>query len=155
MLKPIATLFITASFFIVSPALASPAKHIADQQFQVKSTLNSLGFGVKNERIQKSKHGRSDLSMKANKSRTHIVNTFKQAYRTDRQLPNGYRVTGWASQANGTFSVTLVNPKAERITAIIGTNESSPSITIRGRLRKENFMPVRGKQVKPTYDALM
>jgi len=117
-----------------APALAAPPD-VAARQFQAKSALTAFDLGLVGDRVTVTKEGRRDLVMTTNKNRKEVLDGLKDAYSTEKALPNGYKVAGWAHLANGSHTFTLKNAAGERLIAEVSGDSGQTKVKIWGGVR--------------------
>jgi hypothetical protein len=120
-----------------TPALAAPPD-VSARQFQAKSTLNDFDLGLQGDRVAVTKTGRRDLVMVTNKNQRQLLAELKDAYSTERALPNGYKVAGWAHLANGNYTFTLKNDAGERMVAEVDGAPGQTKVKVWGAVRTAN-----------------
>lgn len=120
-----------------SSALAAPPD-VSARQFQAKTTLNAFDLGLKGDRVMVTKAGRRDLVMTTNKNQRQLLSELKDAYRTERTLPNGYKVAGWAHLANDSHTFTLKNAAGERMIAEVSDAGGQTKVKVWGAIRTAN-----------------
>lgn len=118
-------------------ALASPPD-VSARQFQTKSTLKALDVGLTGDHVTVTKHGRRDLVMVSKKSQDQLLNDLKDAYTTERTLPNGFKVAGWAHLANDSHTFTLKNEAGERMVAEVSGENGQTKVKVWGAVRTDN-----------------
>ncbi|HRE90719.1 MAG TPA: hypothetical protein PK095_16455 [Myxococcota bacterium] len=117
-------------------ALAAPPD-VSARQFQTKSTLNAFDLGLKGEQVTVTKAGRRDLVMVSDKAQGQLLADLKDAYRTERRLPNGYKVAGWAHLANDSHTFTLKNDAGERMIAEVSGDRGQTKVKVWGAVRPD------------------
>jgi len=119
-----------------APALATP--DVSARQFQTKTALTAFDLGLGGERVQVTQSGRRDLVMVSNKTQREVLENLKAAYATEKALPNGYKVAGWAHLANDTHTFTLKNAAGERMVAEVSGDRGQTRVKIWGAVRQAN-----------------
>ena len=118
-------------------AFAAPPD-VAARQVQTKSTLRTLDVGLTGDHVTVTQHGRRDLVMVSSKSQNQLLADLKDAYSTERTLPNGFKVAGWAHLANGSHTFTLKNEVGERMVAEVSGDNGQTKVKIWGAVRTDN-----------------
>jgi len=101
------TLGLVAFATLGTSALAAPPD-IARRQTEIRSALAPFKFNLSGDRAQFTPQGRRDLVMVTPEDRAEMVEDLKTAFRQKRDLPNGYRIAGWAHvAATGSYTFTV------------------------------------------------
>ena len=129
---------LTAVVSLGSTALAAPPD-VSNRQIQVKDALTVFDLGLTGDRISQTADGRRDLVLVSNQSRAEVLAAFKSAYLGEKQLPNGYKVAGWAhlSQTDST-TFTLKNSAGDRMVAEVFDDAGTTRVKVWGLVRKAN-----------------
>ncbi len=120
-----------------SAAFAAPPD-VSSRQLQVKDAITVFDLGLSQDRFTHVE-GRKDLVMVSSRPRHAIEAAFKNAYRQERTLPNGYHVAGWAKLTKtGSTTFTLKNAAGDRMVAEVFDDGGKTQIKLRGVVRKAN-----------------
>lgn len=120
-----------------SAAFAAPPD-VSSRQLQVKDAITVFDLGLTQDRIAHM-DGRKDLVMVSSQPRHEIEAAFKNAYRQERTLPNGYYVAGWAKiTKTGSTTFTLKNAAGDRMVAEVFDSAGKTQIKVWGVVRKDN-----------------
>ena len=119
-------------------ALAAPPD-VSNRQVQVKNALTVFDLGLTGDRIAQTADGRRDLVLVSNQTRAEVLAAFKSAYLDEKQLPNGYKVAGWAHlvQTDST-TFTLKNSAGDRMIAEVFEDAGKTRVKVWGVMRKAN-----------------
>jgi len=100
---------------------------IPARQAQMRDALRGLNIDVSGERVTFAKKGRRDLELASRTDSATIVKELKQAYRTKRTLPSGYKVKGWAHiVATDSYTFTLQNDnEAIYVAEVVDSSEGA------------------------------
>lgn len=146
------TLGLVAFATLGTSALAAPPD-IARRQTEVRTALDPFRFDLSGDRAQFTAEGRRDLVMISAEDRARMVQDLKTAFRQKRDLPNGYRVVGWASiRASGSYTFTIKHmSRNENHVVELFEDPAGTRVKIWGSVNKVGPKPAPRFQVPSRY----
>ena len=119
-------------------ALAAPPD-VTHRQMQLKDTLTVFDLGLTQDRVQENIRGRRDVVFTSNQSRDQVLTRLKNAYSDEKQLPNGYKVAGWAHMVKtDSTTFTLKNAQGDRMVAEVFDEGGRARVKVWGVVRTAN-----------------
>jgi len=136
------TLGLVALATFGSSALAAPPD-VARRQTELRSALAPFHFQLAGDRADLSTAGRRDLVMMSSQDRRAMVDELKAAFRQKRDLPNGYRVVGWAHlRATDSYTFTIQHvQRHENHVVELFADPSGTRVKIWGRINPIGKLP--------------
>lgn len=137
-----------------STAIAAPPD-VTGRQVQVKHALTVFDLGLTGERVSLDANGRKDLVFISNQRKDDVLKALKAAYLDETQLPNGYKVAGWAhlTQTDST-TFTLKNTAGDRMVAEVFESGGQTHVKLWGMVRTANPPLKPFNEVPHRYDAI-